>query len=310
MALISNTIRSVHFATTGSAVAVIAHTMSATASYATQAGKVVNDTVATVSFAAAASAITERVQPTEYAAACSAVIVHATTMTATVSYGAECSADTFASDTDSDRYELFATTGDLPFDLSTPVETFTSLPHTTSATFTGPEKHLVVVRKRNKWDKTSLNLRKRVIYVRGNDTLIGYRAPSPPRELAIEQATGNEARITTVYDERWEVTGTVAATEALLYTTTDGTDPDPDNDTPIVLILAIPQPPQPLVFDFNHPDGPFGDGVEVRVLMRMRGGPVGQEIDSVSTPIVSVTIVTDGPAAPLKIATEPYQKGG
>ena len=274
------------------------------------AGQVLDVTETTVLVDVAVLSVTESVEPGLVDVAVLSVTESHRVHAALAEIDVEALGESFHSATANERYELFgALVGD-PIDFSDPLETFTSLPHDTLERFRGANSHRVVVRRRNKWGITSLNLRERELHISRTHFLLGYLRPSPPRELALEQAAGAEVRITAVYDERWEVTGTAAAGSALLYTTTDGTDPDPDTDTPIVLIAAIPQPPQPRVFDFNHPSGPFGDGVEVRMLMRMRGGDANLDVDSISTPIASVTIATSGPPAPAHLGTGVYQEAG
>lgn len=83
------------------------------------------------------------------------------------------------------RFELFVATDGAAFDFSTPDETFTSLPHETSLILaTGT--HELVLRKRNKWGFTSLNIEVVTIVVDAGGS--GQPpVPSAPEQVATVQ---------------------------------------------------------------------------------------------------------------------------
>lgn len=93
--------------------------------------------------------------------------------------------DTFYGVPSQARYELFVATDGAAFDFGTPDETFTTLPHTTTLTLaTGT--HELVLRQRNKWGFTSLNIDPVTIVVDAGGA--GQPpAPSAPEYVAITQ---------------------------------------------------------------------------------------------------------------------------
>lgn len=119
---------------------------------------------------------------------CRAVVLSKFAAAGTIQAIVACNAtqDTHGRDPGLSRYELFHALDGAPFDFSTPDETFASLPHTTSSTFTGNGKHRFVVRRRNAYNRVDSGRREHVIYVRQtNQSWPG--PPSAPYDCRVGQ---------------------------------------------------------------------------------------------------------------------------
>lgn len=133
-----------------------------------------------------------------------------------------------------ERYELHIGVDDLPDLSDAPDETFTSFPHTTTATLAPDTVNYLVVNKRDKYDLVSKSINTTVISVNsgGEEDL-----PPPNGPLSIVWAATASAKfsLSAIYlhfqDE-------YPADKWAIYLRTNGTDPDPSIDTPTLVSMT------------------------------------------------------------------------
>lgn len=192
-------------------------------------------------------------------------------------------------------YELYHGINGAPDFTAAPAETFSSLPHTTTLTFSFGNAHHLRVGLRNRFNLLVLEDKDDIITLDGSGNLVPV-APSNPHHTSIAPAASpaGAVRIKSFYD--YESDGSaLAAVSWLIYLTSNGVDPDPALDTPTVVTIAKVDGQAKL----DWTSGGFADGLTIKALVRVRrvdAGPVN--VDSTNTTIISTTSDTDGPAKP------------
>ncbi len=196
------------------------------------------------------------------------------------------------------RYELYVGVDADPDPSAAPAETFSTLPHTTAATFGPGHFYRCLVRKRNQYDLASQN-----IYGPNNANIGGFTftvngdgsvaatKPSAPEDIAITASSGGTMLVTANY--QYLPDGANAATRFLVWLTSNGVDPNPAD--------------APTVVAFKRSDGlgklryttpAYAAGLTIKTLVRVRrvdAGPVNVDSDNVT--IYSDVSETAGPSA-------------
>lgn len=190
------------------------------------------------------------------------------------------------------RYELFVGQDGPPDFGAAPFETFTVLPHVTAplaAPPSGTRFYHLVVRRRNRWGLSSLNVTEFVVEVNAAGAEVAA-PPSEPTGVRADAAAGRTVRVRAVYD--YPVDGEDQADAFLVYSRSNGTDPDPAVDTPLEVAMGKADG----VARLDVGIGPFTEGATVKVIVRVRrnGSP---DVDSRSLSVVSAVATAAGPAA-------------
>ncbi len=191
-----------------------------------------------------------------------------------------------------DRYELFISTDGAAFDFTTPDATSATLPIVHAL---GDGVHLLTVRRRNKWDLTSLNNNTMRVEVVSGDQVI---RPGMPRNVAIRNIGGGMVRISAEYEIEADAPAN-RADEWRVWITTNGVDPDAS--------MGLANDPEVandrdglarMVSDL----GPYSDGLTIKTLVRLIRTSDGiqsspGDFDSAET-IASVVVETAEPTTP------------
>jgi len=196
-------------------------------------------------------------------------------------------------DTSLDRYELFVGSGSAPDLDGTPDETFSALPHTTTLTLPVSTVSHLVLRRRNRYNLTSLNTTATLIETDGAGDEVAT-PPTAPSFQAVSESGGAVA-ITAQYG--YAADGTDQA-DAWLVWHKLGTDPVPGTDTPTEVAMVKSDGIARLAVSL----GSYTDGQDVRVLVRTRRS-AAPDVDSPNTTALQLTYDTDGPATPRAVAT-------
>ena len=213
------------------------------------------------------------------------------------------------------RYELYHAIGDSPFDWAHPAETYTSLPHTTSATFLTPGKHRFCLRELNAYGYSSENWNEHVVWVRPNGEQVLCHEPSPPQGNALEQTGVDGWTVGAIYETWWE-NSIYWANHWNLYVTTDGTIPDPDSPTTTWWPYALAPQVEPYVlppagrYVLSAGDTGLANGTVVKARSRMTLdlGTWGLQLHSEWTDILTLTINDSGPPAPVNLGIDYYRE--
>lgn len=187
------------------------------------------------------------------------------------------------------RYELYIGVGSAPDITGTPTETFTSLPHTTTATLGVSTTNYLVTLQRNKYDLRSESLSTTIIRVNGS----GVEIDVPPTAPTTIQWTAGLAGVFNLAATYFSATDESPADTWLIYTTFNGVDPDPALDTPTEVDLFT--------------DGGFAQlswtsaaqiaGTTGKVLVRVRRSGTPNS-DSTNVDVYTATATTTGPTTP------------
>lgn len=189
--------------------------------------------------------------------------------------------------TDVERYELYRGENAAPDFDAAPWETFTSLPHTTTALTSGVTTNLVL-RRRNRYGLISQNLEQWSVTLDGSGNLVAT-PPDGPSQQSVEPAAAGAIRVQAVYDAHAQHDAADRADAFLVYYSTDGSNP----------LLATPVEVSMQNADgrvrLDWTSGTHADGLAVRCVVRTRrsGTP---DVDSANTAEVTTTTDTDGPA--------------
>lgn len=133
-----------------------------------------------------------------------------------------------------ERYELHIGVGDLPDLSDAPDETFTSFPHTTSATLAPNTVNYLVVNRRNRYDLVSKSLNTTVIAVNSGGDEVNP-PPSGPLNVSWKAAAGGKFSLSAIY---LHFQDDAPADQWAIYLRTNGTDPDPGIDTPTLVDMV------------------------------------------------------------------------
>lgn len=190
-------------------------------------------------------------------------------------------------DDDLDRYELHIGVNAEPDITAAPTETFTSLPHTTTATLTSGATHYLVVNKRNKYGMRSQSNRSTIIKLTG--TLEARLGPSAPQFITLTASASGTFKTTAFYNAAKD--GDDAANQWLVYFTSDGSTPTPGVTTPVVIDMAIVNG----VAYLDYTTATFGGGTTGKVLVRVRR--YEDASDSTNSSVLTATADTTGPSA-------------
>lgn len=221
-----------------------------------------------------------------------------------------------------EEWQIFHATGDAPMDYGNPIETYTSVPHTTSATFLTPGKNRFVIRKRNAYGFNSRNQVEKVIWVDDDGDAIAGGQPSKPQEASISQLRTDHVLITAVYDGLWD-SPYPAKGGFEGWTTYDGSEPSPgtpDSAASLYFFQSFIHPVPPGInyeqrwgLILSDPPDVFNNlptGTVVKMRTRVIRNASGTLLYSDLTDTVSVTINNDGPAAPPNLGIDYYQQDG
>lgn len=193
-------------------------------------------------------------------------------------------------DTSLERYELHIGTDAEPDLTAAPDETFTSLPHTTTATFPGAHTYYVVTNRRNRWNLVSQSMATTKIRVNASN-VAGTVAPSAP-EISTWQASASGAfALAGAYYYLADEEAAQADTW-LIYARYNGTNPDPSVDTPVTATMTKADG----VAKLDYTSATYSAGTVGKVLLRVRRS--ADSIDSASSDIATATADTAAPATP------------
>lgn len=217
-----------------------------------------------------------------------------------------------------EQWQLFHALGDAPIDFAYPIETYTSLPHTTSTKFLTPGKHRFVVRKRNAYGYDSENMVETVLWVGDDGNIAPGGQPTPPQCVSLEQSGTDTFVFDAIYDGRWD--SPYAANFWEVWTTYDGSEPSPgtpDSDVALLIYALFPPAPGNLPDRIWHlkdlelstpiPTG-LANGTVVKMRTRMSRQTVTMTFYSSLTDTVTITINDSGPPAPKNLGIEYFQE--
>lgn len=194
-------------------------------------------------------------------------------------------------DDDLERYELHAGV-DAPPDLAAaPLETFASLPHTTTATFAAGHTHHLVVNRRNKYGLVSQNVQASTFTLDGGGVEIAD-PPSAPENIVWEASAGGTFRLRATYNAAVDAS---PADRFAIFARYNGTDPDPLLDVPTLVSFVDAQGVG--VLDWTSPAQLAGTTGKVIVRMRRTTGP-GSPQDSTNVDVHAAIAATAGPSTP------------
>jgi len=200
-------------------------------------------------------------------------------------------------------YELYVGVDGDPDLTAAPLETFSTLPHTTTATFGPGHFYRWIVRRRNQYNLSSQN-----VYGPNNanigggtftvnvDGSVAATPPSAPEDISITASSGGTMLVTANY--QYLPDGANAATRFLVWLTSNGVDPNPA-DAPVV----VPFYKSDGIGKLRYTTGAYAAGLTIKALVRVRridAGPVN--VDSTNTAIVSDVSETAGPSAASAVA--------
>lgn len=186
------------------------------------------------------------------------------------------------------RYELHIGVGSAPDVTTTPNETFTSLPYTTTYTFAAGNTYYLVTNSRNKFDLVSQYETPTVLSIDGSGDEIA-QAPSTPEIQSWTAGAGGTFVLKAVYYHANDADD-VKAEEWLIYTTYNGVAPDPGVDTPTVVSLTN----NDVVTYLEWTSPAQSNGTTGKVLIRVRRDTVS----SASSDVYTATAETAGPSTP------------
>lgn len=193
------------------------------------------------------------------------------------------------SDPTLDRYEIFRGVDGAAIDFdAAPWHTAASLP----ATFAAPaaaHRYEFVVRKRSAYNASSQNKDAHLLDLdgSGNERAV---PPSDPTEAGIAAAAGAFTLVRASYT--YEPDGDDQADTWVVYLRSNGTDPDPTIDTPYTEAMSTVDGTARLAYSA----GPFGEGDDVRVIVRTRRGGT-PDVDSTNDDVYTATATFVGPDA-------------
>lgn len=190
------------------------------------------------------------------------------------------------------RYELYRGLSEADPDLDgTPFETFSTLPHET-AELAYPAVHKFVLRRRNKYNLCSQNMKSWRLELDAEGAEVLMRPTAPGGEY-LEAGVGGTFRVTAEYN--YKADGDLPADAWLVYLKTGGSDPDPDVDTPVVVPMSV----RGALSLLDYTSASVGNGVVGKVLVRTRR--TDDVADSTNENVIGpVTSSTAGPAAPVE----------
>lgn len=199
-------------------------------------------------------------------------------------------------DNDIERYELFVGTNAQPDFNGSPTETFTSLPYTTTMSFTAGNTYYLVTQKRNKHNLVTDYRKTTVLTIDagGNEQI---NPPSNPEVTTWEAAAGGAFYLEAVYFYNGDSEDQQADTW-LLYITTNGVDPDPSTDTPVEVAMSVQNGEFADMAELlRYTTSTFAHGTTGKIIVRTRrsGTP---DVDSNSLTVYTATATTAGPSAP------------
>jgi hypothetical protein len=197
-------------------------------------------------------------------------------------------------------YELYKGQDADP-DMTSPWETFATLPHTTAALALPPagnRTYKFVLRLRDAWNLDSQNpysdddadIASWAVTINSAGAVVAT-PPSAPSDILLEQSAAGAVHLTAAYN--YTADGSDAADAWLIYLRSNGTDPDPALDTPTEVAMVKRDAQAHL----DWTSGVYADGADVRVILRTRrnGTP---DVDSTNVDVQQVFADTDGPSAP------------
>ena len=194
-----------------------------------------------------------------------------------------------------DQYELFEGIDTSPTLTATPDTTSTGLPFTHTVTpSTGTSDFNYVVRKRNTYDLTSLNIFERAFRVgtSGDDVAL---PPSAPEDTELVDVGGGNIRVISRYISDADTT---PADTWNIYAQGDGTAPVPGTDTPIATpsMGVATFPGLSPAISLEQDIGPYAAGTTLQVVVTTLISATTSE--SENTAAQSVTVAGIGPATP------------
>ena len=172
-------------------------------------------------------------------------------------------------------------------DFTAPWQYSAILPFTTPALASG-HTYQFVLRQRNPYGLESQNINAWSLTVSSIGTATNN--PSPPTGAALTQTAGLIPLLTASYLPGPD--GINAASEWLIYLTTDGTTPNPATSSPV--IVAMPSLGGVYQLRYTLPAQTAGTVIKAIVRTRRSGTP---NSDSTNTGILSLTLASTGPAA-------------
>lgn len=186
-------------------------------------------------------------------------------------------------------YEVYHGTDAEPDFAAAPWETSATLPHTTAALDVS-HVHYLCVRYRNKYNLVSQNIISTSFDVAADGTISTVK-PSDPVNTEIAAGAAGTFDVTSEY--YYLEDGANAATQWLIYLTTNGSDPNPSVDSPTVVSMVSVDG----ISKLDWTSAASADGATGKVIVRTRrvdSGPTN--VDSINSTVYSATADTDGPA--------------
>jgi hypothetical protein len=201
-----------------------------------------------------------------------------------------------------ERYELYHNLGSAPDITGAPDETFSSLPHTTSATFTGAGLHYFALFQRNRYNQRSaqvpdyaslVELSSWIIELDGADEVV-VLPPDGPETVDVQPTFAGAVLVTAAYN--YDINDWMQADEWLVYIRNNGTDPVPGVDSPTVITMQKSDG----VANLEWTSPTYSDTDDVRVIVRTRRlvMPLSPQMDSENVDVHGTTASTQPPAAP------------
>jgi len=188
------------------------------------------------------------------------------------------------------RLELYRGVDAAPDLSGSPYELPASLPHVTAAQAAG-HTYQFVLRKRNRWNLVSQNVRPTTIVVGagGNE----LTAPSAPTRIEVTPAAGGTILVVARYG--YSADGVSQADTWLIYLTTDGSTPDPATDTPVEVDMLKTDG----VAKLSYTTAAQANGTTVKAIVRVARGTV----ESTNTTVYTAIAETTGPTSPTPAST-------
>lgn len=188
-----------------------------------------------------------------------------------------------------DRYEIYRGV-DGPVSYASPFETFTTLPHVTAA-LAASHRYRFVLRKRNRYGLLSQNLDTWSIELDAQGNQV-FTKPSAPVQIEVTPATNGAISVKALYF--YLADGDDAATEFLIYLTSNGANPDPAHDTPIKVSYTQSDGIGKLDWSSSN----FIDETTIKCVVRTRRYEDSVPVDSANSDVYTCIADTTGPAEP------------